>query len=199
MKIILSSVICFSLFTQNIFAALQEGDSAPDFSLQASLAGKEFRFSLKNALVRGPVVVYFFPAAFTNGCNAEAHEFSINHLKFTAVGATIIGVSLDNIDRLNSFSSDPKYCAGNIAVASDVLGKTANAYDLKVREAIPGKMDTGGVEINHGFIERTTFIINSNGKISATLTDLTPEANVTKSLEVVHELFENKKVDGINY
>ena len=81
------------------------------------MAGKAFNYSLADALKKGPVVVYFYPSAFTEGCNVEAHTFSVRRGEFDAAGATIIGVSLDNIDRLNDFSADPKYCAGKIAVA----------------------------------------------------------------------------------
>ncbi len=80
-----------------VFAALKKGDSAPAFTTKASLAGKEFQFSLDNALKKGPVVVYFYPSAYTQGCNIEAHTFSENKDKFDAAGASIIGVSRDSI------------------------------------------------------------------------------------------------------
>src|SRR5215475_12466244 len=83
------------------WAALKSGDAAPDFSAQASQAGKAFNYSLADALKKGPVVVYFYPSAFTEGCNVEAHTFSERRADFDAAGATIIGVSLDSIDRLN--------------------------------------------------------------------------------------------------
>src|SRR3979490_1620477 len=89
------------------FAALKQGDTAPDFKTQASLAGKEFTFSLRDALKKGPVVVYFYPAAFTGGCNLQAHTFAENKEKFDAAGASIIGVSRDSITRRNAFSADP--------------------------------------------------------------------------------------------
>ena len=89
------------------YAALKQGEAAPDFSAQASLAGKTFAFSLADARRRGPVVVYFYPAAFTGGCNVQAHEFAVKMEKFQEAGATVIGVSLDNINRLNAFSADP--------------------------------------------------------------------------------------------
>src|SRR3984957_8783010 len=107
------------------FAALKQGDTAPDFKTQASLAGKEFTFSLHDALKKGPVVVYFYPAAFTGGCNLQAHTFAEDHDKFAAAGASVIGVSLDNISRLNDFSADPQYCAGKLPVASDEKGEIA--------------------------------------------------------------------------
>lgn len=84
-------------------AALKEGDVAPDFKLQASLDGKAFRYALKDELKKGPVVVYFYPSAYTGGCNAQAHSFAVNAEKFAAAGASIIGVSLDSIARLNKF------------------------------------------------------------------------------------------------
>src|SRR5574337_581857 len=101
---------------------LSKGSTAPVFSAEASKAGKEFHFSMKDALAKGPVVVYFYPSAYTGGCDLEAHTFAEFKDQFTAAGATIIGVSADDIDRLNSFSSDPDYCAGKFPVASDADG-----------------------------------------------------------------------------
>ena len=75
------------------FAALKQGDAAPQFKAQASLAGKEFTFSLADALKKGPVVVYFYPSAYTGGCNVQAHEFAVNYEKFAAAGASVVGVS----------------------------------------------------------------------------------------------------------
>ena len=118
------------LLSLPLLAALKAGDPAPDFSAKGSLAGKEFSFSLENALKKGPVVVYFFPSAFTKGCDLEAHTFAEQKDKFDAAGATIIGVSADSIERLNAFSSDPQYCAGKFPVASDGDGKIAASYNL---------------------------------------------------------------------
>jgi peroxiredoxin len=169
-------------------AALKAGDPAPPFTAQASLAGKTFSFSLEEALKKGPVVVYFYPSAYTEGCNIQAHTFSITHDKFAAAGASIIGVSLDSIARLNQFSADPDYCAGKIAVASDADGSIARSYDLKVSGAVAGHKDTRGQEIDHGFTERTTFIITPDGKVAATVGGLKPAANVEKALEEVRKL-----------
>ncbi|MDB6062206.1 MAG: bcp [Verrucomicrobiaceae bacterium] len=169
-------------------AALKEGDTAPDFKTQASLAGKAFNFSLKDSLKKGPVVVYFYPSAYTGGCNIQAHEFAENSEKFAAAGATVVGVSLDSIERLNDFSADPQYCAGKLPVASDADGKIAKSYDLAVREASAGKKDARGVDINHGFAERTTFIVTPNGKIAATIGGLAAAENVEKTLEAVQKL-----------
>src|SRR5215469_13057969 len=140
-------------------AALQAGASAPDFTTQASLAGKPFTFSLKDALAKGPVVVYFYPSAYTTGCDLQARTFAVNKAKFAAAGATIIGVSLDSIQRLNDFSADPNYCAGKFATASDAEGNIAKSYELKVQEGPAGFKDVRGVVVGHAFVERTTFVL----------------------------------------
>jgi len=169
-------------------AALKEGDAAPAFTAQASLAGKAFDFSLKDSLKNGPVVVYFYPSAFTGGCNLQAHTFAVHHDQFAAAGATIVGVSLDSIGRLNEFSADPQYCAGKIAVASDADGRIAKAYDLAVRDAVAGRKDTRGADIDHGSTERTTFVVTPDGRIAATVGGLTPVANVERALAAVQKL-----------
>ena len=171
-----------------VAAALQKGDSAPTFTAQASLAGKEFRYSLADALKQGTVVVYFYPSAYTQGCNIQAHTFAENMDAFTAAKATVIGVSLDSIARLNDFSADPNYCAGKLAVASDADGSIAKSYQLMVRDGRPGMQDTRGVEINHGFAERTTFIVTPDGKVAATIGGVSPEENVQQALAAVKEL-----------
>ena len=99
-KLVVTAVVA-TLASIPAMASLQKGDSAPDFKAQASLAGKEFSYSLKDALKKGPVVVYFYPSAYTSGCNIQAHTFSENHQKFAAAGASIVGVSLDRIETLN--------------------------------------------------------------------------------------------------
>ena len=175
-----------------LFAALKQGDTAADFSTKASLAGKEFSFSLKDALKKGPVVVYFYPSAFTGGCNIEAHTFAENKEKFDAAGATIIGVSRDGIERLNAFSADPQYCAGKIAVASDADGSIAKSYNLTKMDIKPGMKDTRGVEIDHDFTERTTFVVTPDNKVAATFSStddkISPADHVAKSLAAVQQL-----------
>jgi peroxiredoxin len=188
MKNLLLSSVLASVITVPVFAALPEGAAAPDFTAQASLAGKVFTYRLQDALKKGTVVVYFYPSAYTGGCNVQAHTFSESSDKFTAAGASIIGVSLDSIGRLNEFSADPQYCAGKIAVASDPDGKIAKSYDLTVKEKMSGVKDSRGVEIDHGFAERTTFVVTPNGKIAATISGLAPGANVEKTLEAVQKL-----------
>ena len=99
------------------FAALKPGDNAPDFTAQASLGGNVFTFSLADALKKGPVVLYFYPAAFTKGCTIEAHDFAEATDTYHSLGATVIGVSHDNIDTLNKFSVSE--CRSKFAVAAD--------------------------------------------------------------------------------
>jgi len=193
MKRFLLSCLLSSAITLPAVAALPQGHPAPDFQTQASLAGKAFNYSLKDALKNGPVVVYFYPSAFTGGCNIQAHTFAVNHGKFTAAGASIVGVSLDSIDRLNDLSVDPEFCGGKVAVASDVDGNIAKSYDLAIKEAAAGKKDTRGAEITHGFAERTTFIVTPDGKIAATLSGLKPAENVEKALEIVQQLATDKQ------
>ena len=191
------AVLIFSLsllVTQSGFAQsmLSKGDAAPVFTAQASLAGNAFDFSLKKALAKGPVVVYFYPSAYTGGCDAEAHAFAELKDKFTAAGATIIGVSADDIQRLNAFSSDPSYCAGKFAVASDPGGKIAATYGLAMGAARAGIKDVRGMDLNHGFIPRTTFVIGKDGKVIAVFSSQTdhisPTDHVEKSLAIVKGL-----------
>lgn len=169
-------------------AALEVGDAAPLFTAQASLDGQEFTYNLEEALQEGPVVVYFYPSAYTQGCNIQARSFAINMPKFEAVGASVVGVSLDSIERLNDFSADPDYCAGELPVASDPDGSIAASYELEVREAAGGITDTRGQAIDHGFAERTTFIVGQDGQIAATVSGVAPEVNVEQALAHVQHL-----------
>jgi peroxiredoxin len=175
-----------------VSAALKTGDTAPDFSARASLAGKEFNFSLRKALKKGPVVVYFYPSAFTKGCDLEAHTFAEDKTKFDAAGATIIGVSADSIARLDAFSSDPNYCAGKFPVASDPEHKIATSYDLTAASGKPGMKDVRGADIGHDFIERVTFVISKDHKIVATLSSkedkISPDQHVERALAIVQKL-----------
>ena len=175
-----------------LVAALKVSEKAPDFSARASLAGKEFNFSLPDALKKGPVVVYFYPSAYTKGCDLEAHTFAQEKEKFDAAGATIIGVSADSIARLNVFSADPDYCAGKFPVASDADGKIAKSYNLTANSAKPSMKDVRGEEIGHDFIERVTFVIGKDHKIIATMSSaddkISPDQHVEKALEIVQKL-----------
>ncbi|HYA17947.1 MAG TPA: peroxiredoxin [Bryobacteraceae bacterium] len=185
-------LVLAGLLSIPVLAALKPADQAPDFSARASLAGKEFGFSLADALQKGPVVVYFYPSAYTQGCDIEAHTFAEQKDKFDAAGATIIGVSADSIARLNQFSADPDYCAGKFPVASDSDRKIASSYNLKTMNLPAGMKDVRGVVIDHDFIERTTFVIGKDHKIVATLSSaddkISPAQHVQKALEIVQQL-----------
>jgi thioredoxin-dependent peroxiredoxin len=188
MKNVLLGCLLSTAIALPAIAALSVGDAAPTFQAKASMAGKAFDYSLSDSLKKGPVVVYFYPSAFTQGCNIQAHTFAENVEKFSAAGASIIGVSLDSIERLNDFSADPAYCAGKIAVASDPTGSIAKSYNLNVGAAREGAKDSRGQEIDHGFAERTTFIVTPDGKVAATVGGVSPVENVEKALAAVQGL-----------
>ena len=197
-KNVYSSVLIFSfslfitLTSLGQTTMLSTGSAAPAFTAKASLAGKDFDFSLQKALAKGPVVVYFYPSAYTGGCDLEAHTFAELEDQFTAAGATIIGISADDIERLNSFSADPEYCAGKFPVASDPEGKIAATYGLALKAPVTGAKDVRGQEVTHGFIPRTTFVINKDDKVVAVFSSATdkisPDEHVKKALEIVKKL-----------
>jgi len=169
-------------------AALKPGDAAPDFRATAALAGKTVDVQLKEALAKGPVVVYFYPAAYTGGCNLQAHAFAENLARFTAAGATVIGVSGDGIERLREFSADPETCAGKLTVASDADGQVARAFDIATTATPAGRKTTKGQDITHARAERTSFVVGRDGRIVATVGGLAPEANVDAALAAVQPL-----------
>ena len=154
------------------YAALQPGATAPDFTTEATLAGKPFTFSLAAALKSGPVVLYFYPAAFTPGCTVEAHEFAEATAKFKALGATVIGVSHDPIDTLNKFSVSE--CRNKFAVASDADQSITKAYDA-VLAAKPE------------YANRTSYVIAPNGKVIYEYTALNPDKHVENTLSAVEK------------
>ena len=174
------------------FAEPRLGEAVPLFTTQASFAGKALEYSLKDALRKGPVVVYFYPTAFGGGCSIQARAFAQSYDQFVAAGATIVGVSLDDIGRLNKFSADPEFCASRFPVASDPEGKIVTAYGLKINESTRGRKDIRGETVDHGSIDRSTFIIDSDGKLIATLDGLKPADNVAKSLEAIQHLKAHK-------
>lgn len=174
------------------FGALQPGAEAPTFTVKASLGGEEFTFSLQKALAKGPVVLYFFPAAYTKGCDIEAHTFSTHKAQFVKAGATIIGISRDSIAKLNKFSSDPDFCAGKFPVASNPGGSIGASYGIPLIPPQQGVTTVHGKPVNHGFFARTTFVIDADGRIVATLSTrndgITPAEHVTKSLAIVQKM-----------
>jgi len=189
-KLLLAGLASVAVAVPVVVSALQKGEAAPMFSAKASLAGKEFNYSLADALKQGPVVVYFYPSAFTQGCNIQAHTFAENMDAFKAAKASVIGVSLDSIARLNDFSADPAYCAGKLPVASDADGAIAKSYGVNVREGRAGMKDSRGADIDHGFAERLTFVVAKDGKVVSTIGagNLPPDQNVQQALQAVKDL-----------
>jgi len=153
-------------------AALKPGDKAPDFTTQASLAGKAFEFSLASALKKGPVVLYFYPAAFTPGCTVEAHDFAEATADFEALGATVIGVSHDKIDVLNKFSV--RECRNKFAVAADPDQHITKAYDAVLKE-------------KPVYANRTSYVISPEGTVLYSYTDLNPDQHVANTLAAVKQ------------
>src|SRR5271170_3557222 len=150
-----------------LYAALSTGAQAPVFTTEATLAGKPFKFSLAEALKNGPVVLYFYPAAFTTGCTVEAHNFAEATDKFKALGATVIGVSHDNIDQLNKFSVSE--CRSKFPVAADTDQHIMKAYDSILA-------------IKPEYSNRTSYVIAPDGKIVYSYTALDPENHVANTL-----------------
>jgi peroxiredoxin len=157
------------LLASPLYAALEPGAEAPVFTTQATLAGRPFTFSLADALKSGPVVLYFYPAAFTHGCTIEAHDFAEATDKFKALGATVIGVSHDSIDTLNKFSVTE--CRNKFAVASDADQAIAKAYDARL--------------FMTSYSNRTSYVIAPTGKIIYAYSALDPDKHVENTLAAV--------------
>jgi peroxiredoxin Q/BCP len=165
-----ATLLGLGLMTSAANAALAVGAKAPDFAVKAALGGKEFDFALADALKKGPVVLYFFPAAFTSGCTIEAHDFAEATEKFTALGATVIGVTAGNIDRVDEFSV--KECRNKFAVAADPGQKVIKAYDV----VLPIKPE---------YSNRTSYVIAPDSTILMEYTDLNPDQHVAKTMDAV--------------
>jgi peroxiredoxin Q/BCP len=174
----LFTAVATALISVPALAALPDGTKAPDFSTEASLAGKSFKFSLADALKKGPVVLYFYPAAFTPGCTVEAHEFAEATDKFKALGATVIGVSHDPIEKLNKFSVSE--CRNKFAVASDADGSVMKNYDA-VLERKPE------------YANRTSYVIAPTGVIIYSYTEMNPEKHVENTMAAVKKWQDDHK------
>lgn len=169
-KFVLGAVLLGVVASTPAFAALAVGAKAPDFTAKAALGGKEFTFSLADALKKGPVVLYFFPAAFTPGCTMEAHEFAEATDNFAALGATVIGVTAGNADRVTEFSSVE--CRNKFAVAADPDEKVIKAYDAVLQK-------------KPEWSDRTSYVIAPDGTILMTYTNLDPSEHVARTMAAV--------------
>ena len=154
-------------------AALDVGDTVVKFSAPAALAGKPFTCSLAGALANGPVVVFFFPAAFSTDCSIKAHAFAEAIEQFAALGATVIGVSTDDIETLTKFSSQP--CQGRFPVASDSTRSVSKSFDAL--------MQTRPDSAN-----RISYVIAPNGSVASYHQSLNPSKHVEKMLAAVKDI-----------
>jgi peroxiredoxin len=153
---------------------LKVGDAAPDFTVTSTTGGKHTPFHLKDQLKKGPVVLYFYPAAFTKGCTIEAHLFADAVDDFKAKGAQVIGVSLDPIAKLDDFSKQE--CQGKFPLGADTDGKVADLYGVKTSFTPPGAVEPRVIA------SRTSYVIGRNGKIVLAHTDMNPNEHVKLSL-----------------
>ncbi|MDR0214375.1 MAG: peroxiredoxin [Comamonas sp.] len=154
-------------------AALKVGDIAPVFKTPAAVAGKAFDFDMSAALKKGPVVLYFFPKAFTEGCTLEAHAFAEATPQFAAMKATVVGMSHDDIDTLKRFSTEA--CRDQFAVASDPQAATIKAYDAAAA-ANPARAD------------RISYVVGQDGKVKFALVSSDPLAHVEQTRAAVKQL-----------
>ena len=175
MKRILSAALLLATIAMPAFAALKPGDKAPDFTVQATLGGNEFTFSLADALKKGPVVLYFFPKAFTTGCTAEAHEFAEAAATFAEAGATLIGMSGDDIGTLHKFSTQE--CSSKFPVAADPSLKVIKSFDSVM-------VSTSALNLS----DRVSYVIAPDGKIAYAYSDRNPDKHVENTLAAVKAL-----------
>ena len=168
----LAAAAVLALAASPALAALKAGDAAPAFTAPAYLAGEAFTYSLADALEKGPVVVYFFPAAHTAGCNLEAHLFSETIDDFKAAGASVIGVTAGNTDELADFSKETEHCGGKFPVAADPGAKIAGEYDAILSQ----KPD---------WASRTSYLVDPSGTISAVYSEMNPNRHVQEMLDAV--------------
>ena len=161
-----------ALFAVQAFAALKLGDPAPDFNAPASLGGNVFTFSLAEALKKGPVVLYFYPAAFTTGCTIEAHDFADAVDAYRALGATVIGVSHDDIDTLKKFSVSE--CRSKFAVAADKDQSIMKSYDAVLT-------------VKPEYADRVSYVIAPDRHVVYAYTSLNPEKHVENTLEALRK------------
>jgi peroxiredoxin len=172
MKSVLAFIVALSSLAGQAWAALDVGAKAPDFSAPAALGGKAFTFSLAESLAKGPVVLYFFPAAFTQGCTIEAHDFAEATPKFAALGASVVGVSTDDIEKLSQFSVQA--CQSKFPLASDSNKRIVKAYDA-------------AMAIRPDYASRISYVIAPNGAVLASYASLSPDQHVEKMLAAVRQ------------
>ena len=171
-KLIAAACAATALVAGPAMAHLAVGTAAPTFSAPGYQGGKALTFDMKAALKKGPVVLYFFPAAHTSGCNAEAHLFADAMDQFKAQGATVIGVTSGNIDQLAAFSAETEHCSGKFPVASDPNAAIAKTYESEL-------------VMRPGWSSRDSYVIAPDGKILFVYSDLNPTQHVALTLDAV--------------
>ena len=171
---LLAASTLVALATAPALAALTTGAKAPDFTLQATQGGKVFTFKLADALKKGPVVLYFYPAAFTKGCTIEAHNFADAMPDFAKLHATVIGVSHDNLEKLKDFSTSE--CRSKFAVAADTDDQSVE----KMYDAVLAKAPQ--------YANRTSYVIAQDGTVAYTYTNLDPTDHVKNLLDALKAL-----------
>ena len=169
------SLVASATLAAPAFAALKEGTQAPEFTAPAYLAGQPFTFDRADTLKKGPVVVYFFPAAHTSGCNIEAHLFSQAIDQFKALHATVIGVTAGHTSELADFSKETDHCSGKFPVAADEGAKIAKEYDATLF-------------VKPSLSDRTSYVIAPSGKITHVYSSLSPTKHVQETLDAVKAL-----------
>jgi len=172
MKRILAAALLAGFVATPALAALKPGDAAPDFTTAATLAGKEFTFALADALKHGPVVLYFYPAAFTSGCSIEAHDFAEAIDRYKALGATVIGVSHDKLAVLDKFSTAD--CQSKFALVADPDLKVANSYDAVMTE-------------QPSYADRISYVIAPDGRILYSYSAPDPDGHVANTLAALEK------------
>jgi thioredoxin-dependent peroxiredoxin len=176
-RLVASALVCLTL-SWPAGAALDIGERAPDFTTPAAMGGTIYNYSLADALKKGPVILYFFPAAYSEGCSVEAHYFAEAVPQFEALGATVIGVSSDDIDTLSKFSVQA--CQSKFPVASDQTQSVMKSFDavLKTRPE---------------YANRISYVIAPNGNILFHYMSLNPTKHVEKTLGALRGWSESRK------
>jgi len=172
MRKLMFAVVAAATLSSPSFAALKVGSKAPDFTTTGAIGGKEFKLHLAQQLKKGPVVLYFFPKAFTSGCTAEAHAFSESIATFKKAGAQVVGMSADDLKTLHDFSAKECRSAFPVATATPAIQK---AYDV-------------AWAAHPGITTRTSYVIGRNGKIVMVHDDLDFSQHVAKTLAAVKSL-----------
>lgn len=170
MRIRSIACLAFALLSPSTWAALPVGAQAPMFQAESALGGKTTSFVMQEALKKGPVVLFFYPKAFTSGCTVEAHLFAEATPRFQALGATVIGMSNDDIETLKRFSVEA--CRNKFAVGADAGGKIMKAYDASLML---------------GMADRISYAIAPDGKIMAAHVSMKPEGHVTAMQAAVEQ------------